>query len=138
MTQAHPQDPSLSGWKTRALEGLFGVVGPLWARKEEGVWAYGVVADKKHANSKGVVHGGMLAALADHALSAIAWQAIDRRPCVTIQLGMQFIAAVHPGRLVEARGRVVRRTSSLVFMEGNLTVDGEEVVTASAVLKIVK
>jgi uncharacterized protein (TIGR00369 family) len=138
MTQAPPQDPSLSGWKTRPLEGLFDSVGPLWARKEEDVWAYGIVADKRHTNSKGVVHGGMLAALADHALSAIAWQAVDRRPCVTIQLGMQFIAAVQPGRLVEARGRVVRRTSSLVFMEGSLSVDGAEVATASAVLKIVK
>jgi uncharacterized protein (TIGR00369 family) len=135
MTQA---DPSLSGWKSRPLEGFSGLVGPLWARKEEGSWAYGFVAEQKHINAAGLVHGGMLTTLVDHALSMIAWQAIDRRPCVTVQLGMQFVAPVRPGRLVEARGRIVRRTSTLIFLQGNLTVDGEEVGTASAVLKIVK
>ncbi len=138
MTHAHPQDPSLSGWKPRSLEGFFGLVGPLWTRKEEGAWAYGFVAEKKHTNRAGTVHGGMLATLIDHALSAIAWEANDRRPCVTVQLDVQFVAAVQPGRLVEARGRTVRRTSRLVFMQGSLTVEGEEVATASAVLKIVK
>jgi uncharacterized protein (TIGR00369 family) len=138
MTQAQPQDPTLSGWKPRSLEGFFGLVGPLWTRKEENAWAYGFVAEKKHTNQAAIVHGGMLATLVDHALSAIAWEANDRRPCITVQLDVHFLAAVRPGRLVEARGRVVRRTSTLFFMQGNLTVEGEEVAIASAVLKIVK
>ena len=138
MTHADPKDPSLSGWKSRSLEGFFGLVGPLWTRKEEGAWAYGFVAEKKHTNPAGIVHGGMLATLIDHALSAIAWEANDRHPCVTVQLDVQFLAAVQPGRLVEARGRIVRRTSSLVFMQGNLTVKSEEVATASAVLKVIQ
>lgn len=137
MTQTEPRDPRLSGWKPRSLEGFFGLVGPLWTRKEESAWAYGFVAEKKHANQAALVHGGMLATLMDHALSAIAWEANDRRPCLTVQLDLHFLAAVRPGRLVEARGRVVRRTSTLVFMQGNLTVEGEEVAIASAVLKIV-
>lgn len=79
MMHADAKDPSLSGWKPRSLEGFFGLVGPLWARKEEGAWAYGFVAEKKHTNAAGIVHGGMLATLIDHALSAIAWEANDRR-----------------------------------------------------------
>ena len=55
---------------------------------------------------------------------------------MTVQLDVQFLSAVRPGQLVEARGRIVRQTSSLVFMQGGLSVAGTEVVTASAVLKI--
>ena len=74
--------------------------------------------------------------LIDHALSAIAWEDAGRRPCVTIQIDVRFLTAVRPQTLVEARGRVVRRTATLSFVEGNLTVDAEVAVTASAILKI--
>lgn len=131
------KDPSLDGWKARSLDGFFGLVGPLWTRKEEGGWAYGFVAEPRHTNPAGVVHGGMLVTLIDHALSAIAWEANERRACVTVQLDTLFVAPVRPGQLVEARGGVVKQTSSLVFMQGSLSVDGAEVATASAVLKVV-
>ena len=75
--------------------------------------------------------------LIDHALSAIAWEDAGRRPCVTIQIDVRFLTAVRPQSLIEARGRVVRRTATLSFAEGNLTVGAEVVVTASAILKIV-
>ena len=133
--QATP-DPALDGWKPRPLGGFFGLVGLLWTRKEGDAWAYAVLAEAKHTNPAGIVHGGMLTTLVDHALSAIAWEANERRPCVTVQLDVQFLSAVRPGQLVEARGRIVRQTSSLVFMQGGLSVAGTEVVTASAVLKI--
>jgi len=134
-TEQGTPDPALDGWKPRALDGFFGLVGPLWTRKEGEAWAYAFLAEARHINPAGIVHGGMLTTLIDHALSAIAWEANERRPCVTVQLDVQFLSAVRPGQLVEARGRIVRQTSSLVFMQGALSVAGEEVVTASAVLK---
>lgn len=129
-------DPAQAGWKKRELEGFFGLVGPLWTRQEDESWAYAFVVEAKHLNRAGVVHGGMLATLIDHALSAIAWEASDRQRCVTAQLDVQFVAPVRPGCLVEARGRIVKRTSSLVFMQGNLQVGGTEVAAASAILKV--
>lgn len=130
-----PADPAADGWKPRSLEGFAGLVGPLWTRKEGESWAYGLLAEAKHANPAGLVHGGMLMTLIDHALSAIAWEAAERKPCVTVQVDVKFIAPVRPGQFVEARGRVLKRTSGLVFMQGVLAAQGAEV--ASAVLKIV-
>jgi uncharacterized protein (TIGR00369 family) len=129
-------DPALEGWKPRTLPGFFDLVGPLWTKKEGDSWAYGIVAEDKHINPAGIVHGGMLATLLDHALSAIAWEANDRKPCITIALDVHFLAPARPGQFVAARGRIVRQASSLVFMQGNLTVDGDEIATASAILKI--
>ena len=129
-------DPSTSGWKPRALDGFIGSVGPLWTRKEAEAWAYGFVATSQHTNPAGIVHGGLLMTLIDHALSAIAWEDADRRPCVTIQIDVRFLDAVRPSVLIEARGRVVRRTATLSFTEGQLTVGTNVVATASALLKI--
>jgi len=129
-------DPAREGWKPRTLAGFFGLVGPLWTRREDAGWAYAFVAEDRHTNPAGAVHGGMLTTLLDHALSAIAWEASERRPCVTIQLDVQFLAAVHPGQFVVARGRIVRKTGSLVFMQGSLHVEGAEVAAASMILKV--
>ena len=129
-------DPSTSGWKPRALAGFIGGVGPLWTRREKDSWAYAFVATSQHTNPAGIVHGGFLMTLMDHALSAIAWEDADRRPCVTVQIDVRFLTAVQPQTLVEARGRVVRRTSDAVFHRCHLTVGAEVVATASAILKI--
>lgn len=129
-------DPSTSGWKSRALDGFVGSIGPLWTRKEIDTWAYAFVPTSQHINPAGIVHGGFLMTLIDHALSAIAWENAGRRPCVTIQIDVRFLTAVQPHTLVEARGRVVRRTATLSFTDGNLTVGAEIVAAASAILKI--
>ncbi|MCC7273609.1 MAG: PaaI family thioesterase [Alphaproteobacteria bacterium] len=129
-------DPSAQGWKQRAAHGFSELVGPFWARREDEGWAYGFVAEPKHVNPRGVVHGGMLMTLVDQALSIIVWEAAQRRSCATIQLDTHFVAAVKPGDFVEARGKVVRQTRSLVFIHGALSVGGREVMTAMGVWKI--
>ena len=133
---ATPIDPAASGWSTRSAGDFAGLVGPLWARREEDRWAYGILTGARHANPAGLVHGGLLTTLLDHALSAIAWQDAGRRPCVTVALDTQFVGAVRPGAFVEARGRVVRRTGSMSFVQGSLFVGDDEVATASAVMRI--
>lgn len=128
---------SASGWRERKLPGFAGLVGPLWMRKEEALWAYGLLATPEHTNPVGLVHGGLLTTLMDYALGAIAWEAVDRRACVTVQLDTHFVSAARPGQFLEARGRVVRATSSLVFLQGRVEVAGSEIIVASAVFKVI-
>lgn len=123
------------GWRKKTLPGFAGLIGPLWVRKEADGWAYGLQATADHLNPAGVVHGGLLTALLDHGLSAIAWEALGRRACVTVQLDTHFLAAAREGQFLEVRGRVVRATASLVFMQGELSVAGDAVATGVAVLK---
>ena len=125
------------GWRQRALPGFVGLVGPLWTRQEDAGWAYGLLATASHVIPAGVVHGGLLATLIDHALSAIAWEAASRRPCVTVQLDTHFLAPARVGQFLVARGTVLRATASLVFMQGSITAGESALVAATAVLKIV-
>lgn len=126
-----------AGWKARTLPGFIHTAGPLWTRREAESWAYGILTGPGHANPAGLVHGGVLATLLDHTVSAVAWEAAARRPCVSVQLDTHFLAGVRPGRFVQARARVLRAARSLVFMQGTLRCDDELVATASAVMKIV-
>jgi len=127
-----------AGWRARTLPGFAGLVGPLWTRKEADAWAYGLLATPAHANPAGMVHGGLLATLIDHALSAIAWEAQGRLPCVTVQLDTHFLAGAQVGQFLEARGTILRATSGLVFMRGEIRADGTDILSAAAVLKILR
>lgn len=123
------------GWKVRNVSGLLDRIGPLWARRRDDGWEYGLLLDESHCNSAGLVHGGVVTTLADHALSAIAWEAVERHPCVTIQLGTHFLAPIHAGSFLVARGSVVQLGRSTLFMEGVLSVEEKKVAVASGVWK---
>ena len=112
-------------------------LGSIWARRVDVGWEYGLALAADHANPTGKVHGGVLLALADHALSLVAWQAAGRVPCATVQLSMQFLRPVEPDGFLRARGDVVRLAGSLVFMRGILTASGgDDVATADGVWRI--
>ncbi len=133
-----PETLTAAGWKPRQLPGHMGLVGPLWTRREDDAWAYGLLVEARHLNPAGVVHGGALATLLDHALSAIGWEAAQRQACVTVQLSVQYLAAATTGQFIVARGRVARATASLLFVNGSLWAGDTELVQASTVLKIVR
>ena len=129
-------DPSQDGWTPRTLPGFAGLVGPLWTRREGDGWAYAILVEDRHANPAGLAHGGLVSTLADHALSVVAWEANARRPCITVALDVRFLAPARPGDLLVARGRVVRQTGSLAFLDGRVTVGDVDIATATAIMSV--
>ena len=119
-----PYDPAEHGWHALTEWPLPGQFGTFWARRSDETWRYGVLTDASHANNNGVVHGGVLMTVADHALSFLAWEAVERHACTTIQLNTHFLDAIHPGEFVEVRGEVSRRTRGLVFLRGEVLAHG--------------
>jgi uncharacterized protein (TIGR00369 family) len=126
------------GWKARTLPGHIGLVGPLWTRWESEAWAYGLLAGTQHLNPAGVVHGGAIATLIDHTLSTIGWEATGRKPCITVQMNVNFLEPALQGHFLVARGRVVRGGSSLLFVSGAVQAGDIEIAHASAVLKVLR
>lgn len=134
--QDQPSRPQAQGWKVRTLSGFIETTGPLWTRREGDAWAYGFLAGTQHLNPAGVVHGGMLLTLLDHAISAVAWEASGRAPCVTVQLDTHFVGAMQQGHFAEARAEVSHRTRKLIFMRGTVVVAQDLVVSAQAILRV--
>jgi uncharacterized protein (TIGR00369 family) len=132
-------DPSAEGWSIRDDEpGLMTLVGPLWEKRQDGRMNLAFLAEPKHLNRRGVVHGGMLMAFADQALGLFAWEANGRLPQATIQLDTHFISPVQAGEFVEASCQVVRRTRSLLFMAGTCLVGQRIVATAQGIWKVIE
>lgn len=125
-----------AGWKRRNAGAFMNAIGPLWTKIEGDCWTYGLIAEDRHLNLANVVHGGLLQSLADHALSTIAWAAVGRKPCMTVQADSQFLAAVTSNEFIVAHGAETHRTSNLIFMRGHLEVGGKKVLAAQSVFKI--
>ena len=129
-------DLAAAGWKPMPASDYPALIGPFLARREGDGWRYGFVAEQRHLNKGGVVHGGMLVSFADDALGATVFEAVGRQPVTTVQLNTQFIAPVRLGELAEMRAEVLRRTRTVVFVRGVLEVGGRAVVHADGVWKI--
>ncbi len=134
-------EPEAAGWRPMRDDSFIRLVGPLWTRVvadpgRDGERRYGFLAEARHLNRGGVVHGGMLMTFADQALGLAAWAANGDRPQVTIQLDTHFVSSAQEGEFVEARGRVVRHARSIMFLAGELFVGDRIVATAAGVWKL--
>lgn len=131
-------DPAAHGWKTMKGPGFSSLVGPIWAKRDGESWRYGFLAEEKHENRQGAVHGGMLMTFADHAIGFVAWEAAGRRKCVTMQLENQFLAAVRHGDFVECDTEIVRAAKTVIFLRGVLKVNGRPVMAANGIWKVIE
>jgi acyl-coenzyme A thioesterase PaaI-like protein len=111
-------------------------VGPFYRPENGEKLLCGFVADERHGNKRGVVHGGMLATAFDVALGNASWDAGGGKPCATVQLSVQFIGALNLGEFATIRAEVVRATRSLIFVRGVMSVGERVVATGEGVWKI--
>lgn len=133
-----PERLALAGWKQHALAGHMGHIGPLWSQAlADGGWRYGLLAQAHHLNPAGMVHGGVLLTLADHAMSAVAWQHSQRQPCVTVQLDSQFVAAGKEGDWMVCAVQITHSTRSMVFARAQLHVGEQLLLNAQGILKVI-
>ncbi len=137
-TETASYDPAADGWKTMKGPGFSSLVGPIWAKRDGEGWRYAFLAEEKHENRQGAVHGGMLMTFADHAIGFVAWEAAGRRKCVTMQLENQFLAAVKHGDFVECDTEVVRAAKTVIFLRGVLKVKGRPVMAANGIWKVIE
>jgi uncharacterized protein (TIGR00369 family) len=94
-------------------------------------------ATDRFLNPRGVVQGGVLAAMLDDTLGlALAATLGPGQFAPTSDLHVQFLRPALPGRLV-GRGRIVRRGKLVAFLAGELLEEsGEIVATAVATAQI--
>ena len=132
-TETAAFDPARAGWKIVKPIGFGELVGPIW---RNGDARFGFLVEGKHLNFADIVHGGMLATLADQAMGMTALRASGNKPHATIELNMQFIDAVRLNEFVEAHCEVVRLTRAIIFMQCRLVVGTRPVANATGIWKI--
>ncbi len=110
--------------------------GPFFMRREEdGSYVSAFRAEEKHMNGAGSMHGGCLMTFADFALFAIATDEMNGAMGVTMNLSSDFLGAVKPGALVEARGQVTRGSGKTIFVRGLITGDGAPALSFTGIIR---
>lgn len=111
--------------------------GPIWYRTTSDRLECGFFPTAgAHANTYDIVHGGMIAAFADFALGHAVWFAFDRKPVVTAQLDLKFLASAKLGAWTHCTVDFARKTRSLCFPRADIFSDGTCVATAAGVWKV--
>lgn len=109
--------------------------GPFFARYVGEALVCGFRPEPKNRNGGGNVHGGALLTFADFSLFMIASEALPEFHGVTASLNAEFVGAGRPGRLLTARGEVIKGGRSLIFVRGLIDDEGEAVMSFSGVIK---
>ena len=110
------------------------LVGPLYARRGKGKFSIGMRIEAKHANSRGICHGGVLATLADLSLGyAMLAHRSARRGFVTAHLAIDFAGSAGPGDWIASEVEIQRIGTRLAFANCYLVANGKRIVRASAI-----
>lgn len=133
---APAQDPAWQGWyHWEPADDFEDYAGPFYCRPEGDGILCGFLPEAKNRNGGGNIHGGSLMTFADYALFMIAGGMEANIHGVTVTMNCEFVGAAEPGRLLTARGEVVRAGFSMVFVRGMIDDDGRNVLAFSGTIK---
>ena len=104
-------------------------------RQDDGSYLCAFRAEDRHMNGAGFMHGGCLMTFADFALFGIATDELGGDNAVTMNLSSDFLGAVSPGALMEARGEVTRGGGKTIFVRGLVTADGEPALSFTGIIR---
>lgn len=113
--------------------------GPLCGKWDGERLLMGFRVGPRQCNPGQVCHGGMLATFADMLLPiASRFQAnMELGMMPTVNLTCDFLAPAPLGSWVEGKAEPVKITKNLLFAQGSVTADGNLVLRANGIFKIV-
>jgi len=89
-----------------------------------------------HLNPGGITHGGFIMSVMDSGMGTAAHRALGPQSrLATISLDVKFIAGSTTGDTLMGKARVLRKTRSLVFMQGELLCGETLISTAEGIWK---
>jgi acyl-coenzyme A thioesterase PaaI-like protein len=109
--------------------------GPFYCREDERGLVCAFLPDAKNRNGGGNLHGGALMTFADYALFMIAGGVDANLHGVTMTMNCEFVGAGEPGRLLTARGEIIREGQSVAFVRGLIDDDGRPLLAFSGSIK---
>jgi uncharacterized protein (TIGR00369 family) len=115
---------------------------PLYSKRLADRIVLGLQTRQPHTNSRGLIHGGLIAALADNAMGLSCVQVMageGRKPeggLVTVSMSTDFIGGAKLDQWVEFDTRYVKVGRTLCFAQAFVTADGEVIARADARFRV--
>ena len=115
---------------------------PIYSRVDDRGVTLGLHLRESHCNSRGLVHGGLIAALADNAmeLSVVAKAREAGRDnvlsAVTVSLSTDYVGSAKLSEWMQIDCQVIKIGGRLGFAQSIVTADGETISRANATFKL--
>ena len=110
---------------------------PIYSRRDGGIVVIGLTVSEAHCNSRGFLHGGVIASLADNAMGLSCGVKLGGLRLVTVGLSIDFVGTAQVGQWLAIETDVVKTGKTLCFAQCLVTADGETVARANGTFKVV-
>jgi uncharacterized protein (TIGR00369 family) len=112
---------------------------PLYSKKTEKAVIMGLRLAGPHTNARGLIHGGLIAALADNAMGYSCAQAMGwASSLVTISLAIDFVGSAEIGQWLSVESEVIRTGSTICFAQSLIKADEAVIARASGTFRVVR
>lgn len=111
---------------------------PLYSRQTDKAVIIGLRLARPHTNGRGLIHGGLIAALADNAMGhSCAYVMGGVSSLVTIGLAIDFAGSAQVGQWLAVEPEVIRTGSTICFAQGLIKADDVVIARANATFRVV-
>jgi uncharacterized protein (TIGR00369 family) len=111
---------------------------PIYAKKTERALIIGLRLAKPHTNGRGLIHGGLITALADNAMGYSCAQATNwTTSFVTVSLSIDFVGSAEIGQWCSIESDVIKTGKTICFAQCLIKADGVVIARASGTFRVV-
>jgi uncharacterized protein (TIGR00369 family) len=111
---------------------------PLYSKRTEKAVVVGLRLAKPHTNSRGLIHGGLIAALADAAMGYSCAQATGwTTSFVTITLAVDYVGTAEIGQWLAVESEVIKTGSTICFAQSLIKADDDVIARANGTFRVV-
>lgn len=111
---------------------------PLYAKKTDKAIIIGLRLARPHTNGRGLIHGGLIAALADNAMGYSCAQVTNwTTSFVTVSLSIDFVGSAEIGQWCSIESDVIKTGKTICFAQSLIKADGAVIARASGTFRVV-
>jgi len=111
---------------------------PLYSKKTEAAVIIGLRLAKPHTNARGLIHGGLIASLADNAMGYSCAQAMGwASSLVTISLAVDYVGSGQIGQWLAVESMVIKTGSTICFAQSLIKADDAIIARANGTFRVV-
>jgi uncharacterized protein (TIGR00369 family) len=111
---------------------------PLYSKRTDRAVVIGLRLARPHTNARGLIHGGLIAALADNAMGHSCAQATGwTTSFLTISLAVDFIGSAEIGQWLAVESDVIKTGSTICFAQSLIKADDVVIARANGTFRVV-
>lgn len=113
---------------------------PLYSKRTDKAVILGLRLAKAHTNGRGLIHGGLIAALSDNAMGYSCAQATGwdtGKSLVTINLSVDFVGTAEIGQWLAIESEVIRTGNTICFAQSLIKADDVVIARANGTFRVV-